>query len=61
MGSFNFLQRLFLLHKLFDVAFKQSLYDKGYVKNVPGAPMCGCIEQVSAEWSPLFWKVFFDG
>ncbi|KAL7539606.1 hypothetical protein ACHAXR_009433 [Thalassiosira sp. AJA248-18] len=31
---------------LFDVAFKQSLYDKGYVKNVPGAPMCGCIEQM---------------
>lgn len=32
--------------QLFDVAFKQSLYDKGYVKNVPGAPMCGCIEQM---------------
>jgi hypothetical protein len=31
---------------LFDVAFKQSLYGKGYVKNVPGAPMCGCIEQM---------------
>jgi hypothetical protein len=32
--------------QLFDVAFKQSLYDKGYVKNVPGAPMCGCVEQM---------------
>jgi len=31
---------------LFDVAFKQSLYDKGYVKNVPGSPMCGCIEKM---------------
>eukprot|EP00584_Thalassiosira_punctigera_P021811 CAMPEP_0172573246 /NCGR_PEP_ID=MMETSP1067-20121228/136090_1 /TAXON_ID=265564 ORGANISM="Thalassiosira punctigera, Strain Tpunct2005C2" /NCGR_SAMPLE_ID=MMETSP1067 /ASSEMBLY_ACC=CAM_ASM_000444 /LENGTH=1253 /DNA_ID=CAMNT_0013365843 /DNA_START=80 /DNA_END=3841 /DNA_ORIENTATION=- len=31
---------------LFDLSFKQSLYDRGYVKNIPGAPMCGCIEQM---------------
>ena len=37
---------LLCLWQLFDVAFKQSLYDKGYVKNVPGSPMCGCIEKM---------------
>uniref|UniRef100_A0A7S2IBD9 Uncharacterized protein n=2 Tax=Helicotheca tamesis TaxID=374047 RepID=A0A7S2IBD9_9STRA len=31
---------------LFEVAMKQNLYDKGYVQNVPGAPMCGCIEKM---------------
>uniref|UniRef100_A0A7S4QWB6 SbsA Ig-like domain-containing protein n=2 Tax=Ditylum brightwellii TaxID=49249 RepID=A0A7S4QWB6_9STRA len=31
---------------LFQVAMKQNLYDKGYVQNVPGAPMCGCIEKM---------------
>ena len=23
-----------------------NLYEKGYVRNIPGAPMCGCIEQM---------------
>lgn len=31
---------------LFDVAFKKNFLDRGYVRNVPGAPMCGCIEQM---------------
>jgi len=31
---------------LFHMAMKTNLYDKGYVKNVPGAPLCGCIEQM---------------
>ena len=22
---------------------------RGYVRNVPGAPMCGCVERVSAQ------------
>ncbi len=31
---------------LFHVAMSQGLLDHGYVRNVPGAPMCGCIEQM---------------
>merc|ERR1712099_174910 len=31
---------------LFHMAMKTNLYDKGYVGNVPGAPLCGCIEQM---------------
>jgi len=31
---------------LFAMAMKTNLYDKGYVKNIPGAPMCGCVEQM---------------
>uniref|UniRef100_A0A7S4RFU7 Uncharacterized protein n=2 Tax=Ditylum brightwellii TaxID=49249 RepID=A0A7S4RFU7_9STRA len=31
---------------LLKVGMKDHLYDKGYVQNVPGAPMCGCIEQM---------------
>merc|ERR1719168_457097 len=25
---------------------KTNLYDNNYVKNIPGAPMCGCVEQM---------------
>jgi len=31
---------------LFEMAMYDGLYTKGYVRNVPGAPMCGCIEQM---------------
>lgn len=31
---------------LFHMAMKTNLYDKNYVKNIPGAPMCGCVEQM---------------
>ena len=31
---------------LFEVAISQGLLGNGYVRNIPGAPMCGCIEQV---------------
>jgi len=31
---------------LFEMAMYDGLYSKGYVRNVPGAPMCGCIEQM---------------
>lgn len=31
---------------LFHMAMKSNLFDKGYVKNIPGAPMCGCVEQM---------------
>jgi hypothetical protein len=32
---------------LFFVSMFDHLYQRGYVKNVPGAPMCACVEQVS--------------
>jgi hypothetical protein len=31
---------------LFHMAMMTNLYDKNYVKNIPGAPMCGCLEQM---------------
>lgn len=31
---------------LFHMAMTSNLSYKGYVKNVPGAPMCGCLEQM---------------
>jgi hypothetical protein len=31
---------------LFYVSMYDHLHQRGYVKNVPGAPMCGCVEQV---------------
>ncbi len=31
---------------LFHLAMKQNLHDKGLVRNIPGAPMCGCVEQM---------------
>lgn len=31
---------------LFHLAMKSNLSEKGYVRNVPGAPMCGCLEQM---------------
>lgn len=31
---------------LFHMAMMTNLYTDGYVKNIPGAPMCGCVEQM---------------
>jgi len=31
---------------LFEIALNQSLHKDGYVEELPGAPMCGCIEQM---------------
>lgn len=31
---------------LFHMAMMTNLYTKNYVKNIPGAPMCGCLEQM---------------
>lgn len=31
---------------LFYVSFYDHLYQRGYVQNIPGAPMCGCLEQM---------------
>lgn len=31
---------------LFHMAMMTNLYEKNYVKNIPGAPLCGCVEQM---------------
>jgi hypothetical protein len=31
---------------LFHMAMKTNLYNNGLVKNIPGAPLCGCVEQM---------------
>jgi len=36
----------FMGNALFYVSLKDHLRDRGYVRNVPGAPMCGCLEQM---------------
>jgi len=33
-------------NSLFHMAMMTNLYEKGYVKNIPGAPLCGCVEQM---------------
>jgi len=33
-------------NNLFYVSMYDHMYQRGYVKNVPGAPMCGCVEQM---------------
>lgn len=35
----------FMGNLLFDISYKQ-FFDEGSVRNVPGAPMCGCMEQM---------------
>jgi hypothetical protein len=37
---------IFKGNTLFHVSLFDHLYKRGYVKNVPGAPMCGCVEQM---------------
>lgn len=37
---------IFKGNNLFYVSMFDHLYQRGYVKNVPGAPMCGCTEQM---------------
>mmetsp|Transcript_25480 Transcript_25480/g.37382 ORF Transcript_25480/g.37382 Transcript_25480/m.37382 type:complete len:498 (+) Transcript_25480:37-1530(+) len=38
---------LFKGNNLFYVSFYDHLQQRGYVRNVPGAPMCGCVEQMA--------------
>lgn len=33
-------------NNLFYVSMSDHMHDRGYVRNVPGAPMCGCVEQM---------------
>ena len=40
------LKRHYAANTLFHLAFQENLRDKGYVGNVPGAPMCACLEQM---------------
>jgi hypothetical protein len=37
---------IFKGNNLFHIAAFDHLVNRGYVKNVPGAPMCGCVEQM---------------
>ena len=34
-------------NNLFYVSMYDHMYQRGYVRNIPGAPMCGCLEKVS--------------
>lgn len=33
-------------NSFFHMAMMTNLYQNGYVKNIPGAPLCGCVEQM---------------
>ncbi len=39
---------------LFFVSMYDHMYQRGYVENIPGSPMCGCVEHVSLY---LCWQV----
>lgn len=36
----------FKANNLFYVSMSDHMHDRGYVRNVPGAPMCGCLEKM---------------
>ena len=38
-------------NNLFFVSMYDHMYKRGYVGNIPGSPMCGCVETVSADIS----------
>ena len=40
---------------LFEISMRKALLQNGYTRNVPGAPMCGCMNQVS---TPLYIYIF---
>merc|ERR1712113_40645 len=46
MGEKGSVEDAVKYNTLFHLAMKQNLNDKGLVKNIPGAPLCGCIEQM---------------
>ena len=37
----------FKANALFFVSMYDHMYQRGYVENIPGSPMCGCVEHVS--------------
>lgn len=45
-GNDSGLDDVYKGNALFHIAMYENLYHKGYVRNVPGAPMCGCAEQM---------------
>ena len=38
----------FKANALFFVSMYDHMYQRGYVENIPGSPMCGCVEHVSS-------------
>lgn len=38
--------KIYKANNLFYVSMEDHLRTRGYVRNVPGAPMCGCLEQM---------------
>jgi hypothetical protein len=38
--------KIYKANNLFNVSMEDHLRTRGYVRNVPGAPMCGCLEQM---------------
>jgi len=55
-------------NNLFYVSMYDHLYQRGYVRNIPGAPMCGCVEKMPvvsrADCTEIeaheFWKFEWD-
>lgn len=41
---------------LFFVSMYDHMYKRGYVENIPGSPMCGCVEHVSARILLIYWN-----
>ena len=41
---------------LFHMDMMENLYTKYYVKNIPGAPLCGCLEQMPVVDNADCWK-----
>jgi len=40
----------------FHMAMTTNLYNNGFVKNIPGAPLCGCVEQMPIIDNAACWK-----
>jgi len=47
-------------NNLFHVAMKNGLYDNGFAEELPGAPLCGCIEQMPVVTKAACTKVEAD-
>ena len=45
---------------LFFVSMYDHMHNRGYVGNVPGSPMCGCVEDVSGCYMKSMVKEYFQ-
>ena len=45
---------MFKGNSLFYISMYDHMYNRGYVRNIPGAPMCGCAEQVITSYCCCF-------